>query len=139
LNSTESEIGCLYAGIPQGSVLKPMLFLIYINDIADHTDGICRLFADDTSLGHSNNDLQNFQDMINSDLSNIKKWSEDWLITFNPDTTDIMLFDSRRQGNLNFKFGQTNILSRRADSQFNYFSACGIFKNPREIMVNIFR
>jgi phage-related protein len=50
--------------------------------------------------------------MINSDLSNIKKWSEDWLITFNnPDKTDIMLFESRRQGNLNFKFGQTDILS----------------------------
>ena len=44
--------------------------------------------------------------MINFDLSNTKKWSEDWLITFNPDKTDIMLFDSRRQGNLNFKFGQ---------------------------------
>ena len=50
--------------------------------------------------------------MINSDLSNIKRWSEDWLITFNnPDKTDIMLFESRRQGNLNFKFGQTDILS----------------------------
>jgi hypothetical protein len=49
--------------------------------------------------------------MVNSDLSNIKKWSEDWLITFIPDKTDIMLFDSRRQGNLNFKFGQTDILS----------------------------
>jgi phage-related protein len=49
--------------------------------------------------------------MINTDLSNIKKWSEDWLITFNnPDKTDIMLFESR-QGNLNFKFGQTDILS----------------------------
>jgi hypothetical protein len=49
--------------------------------------------------------------MINSDLSNIKKWSEDWLITFNPDKTDIMLFDSIRQGNLTFKVGQTNIIS----------------------------
>ena len=49
--------------------------------------------------------------MINTDLSNIKMWSEDWLITFNnPDKTDIMLFESR-QGNLNFKFGQTDILS----------------------------
>ena len=110
LNGTESDVGCLYAGVPQGSVLIPILFLIYINDIADHTDGICRLFADDTSLGHTSNDLQNLQDIVNSDLSNIKKWSEDWLITFNPDKTDIMLFDSRRQGNLNFKFGQTDIL-----------------------------
>ena len=48
--------------------------------------------------------------MVNSDISNIKKWSEDWLITFIPDKTDIMLFYSR-QGNLNFKFGQTDILS----------------------------
>jgi hypothetical protein len=111
LNNTESEIGCLYAGFPQGSILVTILFLIYINDIADHTDGICRLFADDTSLEHSSNDLQNLQDMINSDLSNIKKWSENWLITFNPDKTDIMLFDSIRQGNRTFKFGQTNILS----------------------------
>jgi hypothetical protein len=110
LNNTESEVVCLYAGVPRRSVLVPILFLIYINDISDHTDGICRLFADDTSLGHTSNDLQNLQDMVNSDLSNIKKWSEDWLITFNPDKTDIMLFDSRRQGNLNFKFGQTDIL-----------------------------
>ena len=73
-----------------------MLFPIYINDIADHTDGICRLFAYDTSLGHSSNDLQNLQGMVNSDLSNIKKSSEDWLIAFNPDKTD-MIFDSRRQ------------------------------------------
>ena len=58
-----------------------------------------------------NNDLQNLHDMVNSDLSNIKKWSKDWLITFNPDKTDIMLFDNRRQGNLSFKFGQTDILS----------------------------
>ena len=106
LNNTESEVGCLYAGVPQWTVLGPILFLIYINDIADHTGDICRNFADDTSLGHTGNDLQNLQDMVNSDPSNIKKWSEDWLITCNPDKTDIMLFDSRRQGNLNFKFGQ---------------------------------
>jgi len=111
LNNTESEIDCLYAGVPQGSVVDPVLFLIGINDRADHTDGICRLFADNASLGHSSNDLQNLQDMTNSDLSNIKKWSEDWLITLNPNKTDIMLFESRRQGNLTFKFGQTNILS----------------------------
>jgi hypothetical protein len=51
LNNTESEIGCLYAGVPQGSVLA-ILFPIYINDIADHTDGICRLFADEPYLHH---------------------------------------------------------------------------------------
>jgi hypothetical protein len=38
-----------------------------------HTDGICRLFADDASLGHTSNDIQNLHDIVNSDLSNIKK------------------------------------------------------------------
>ena len=85
--------------------------LVVYTLVADHTDGICRLFAEDTFLGHTSNDLQNLQDIVNSDLSNIKMCSEDWLITFNPDKTDIMLFDSRRQGNLNLKFGQTDILS----------------------------
>ena len=111
MNGTASHVGCLYAGVPHGSVLGLIQFFIYINDISDHTDDSCRLFADDTSLGHTSNDLQNLQDIVNSDLSNIKTWSEDWLITFNPDKTDIMLFDSRRQGNLSFKFGQTDILS----------------------------
>ena len=78
LNNTESEIGCVYAGVPQGSVLCSILFLIYINDIVDYTDGLCRHFADDTSLGHSSNDIQKLQNMINSELSNINKWSENW-------------------------------------------------------------
>jgi hypothetical protein len=43
LNNTESEIDCLYAGVPQWSVVDPVLFRIGINDRADHTDGMCRL------------------------------------------------------------------------------------------------
>jgi hypothetical protein len=39
-----------FTGVPQWSVLGPILFLIYINEIADHTDGICRIFADDNLL-----------------------------------------------------------------------------------------
>ena len=59
------------------SVLGSILSLIYISDINDHTDGICRPFADDTSIGHcTSNDLQNLQGMVNSDFSNIKKWSD---------------------------------------------------------------
>jgi retron-type reverse transcriptase len=53
-----SEPGNLRAGVPQGSVLDPLLFLLYVNDIADEVLGLCMLFADDTSIGHSAHDLQ---------------------------------------------------------------------------------
>jgi hypothetical protein len=43
-----SSIGQLKAGVPQGSVLGPLLFLVFINDIADGMTGLGRLFADDT-------------------------------------------------------------------------------------------
>jgi hypothetical protein len=53
INKSESRIGLLKAGVPQGSVLAPLLFLIYINDISDNLSNLVRLFADDTSLSYS--------------------------------------------------------------------------------------
>jgi hypothetical protein len=52
-----SEKGNLKGGVPQGSVLGPLLFLLYINDIADNTQSFSRLFADDTSLLYSSNSI----------------------------------------------------------------------------------
>lgn len=58
LLSSKSEIS---AGVPQGSVLGPLLFLIYVNDVAVNMLSLCRLFADDSSLQYSSNNILNIE------------------------------------------------------------------------------
>ena len=50
LNDQTSEWREINSGVPQGSVLEPLLFLIYLNDLPDGITSICKIFADDTSL-----------------------------------------------------------------------------------------
>ena len=72
------------AGVPQGSVLGPLLFLIYVNDIADSLLSLTRLFADDSSLFYSASSLDDIQGLINHDLILLSQWAKQWLVTFNP-------------------------------------------------------
>jgi hypothetical protein len=55
--ATSSTVCEVSAGVPQGSVLDPLLFLIYINDIGEKLLSLSRLFADDTSLGYSSQNV----------------------------------------------------------------------------------
>ena len=69
-----SELDDIKAGVPQRSVFVPLLFLVFINDIANAILGLSRLFTDDTSIGHTALDESTLNNMINIDLNNIKKW-----------------------------------------------------------------
>ena len=91
-----SNISQLKAGVPQGSVLGPLLFLVFINDIADGMTGLGRLFADGTSIGHIANDKDSLQSMVNLDLAYLKDWSKRWLVKFNQNKTQIMVFSARK-------------------------------------------
>ena len=73
------------AGVPQGSVLGPLLFLIHINDFPDEITSSCKIFADDTSLFSKieNKCYSNFQ--LNKDLETIRKGASQWKMFFNPD------------------------------------------------------
>jgi len=59
------------AGVPQGSVLGPFLFLMFINDLADDLHSISRLFADDTSLSYSSTLQNKIENVLNNDLQTL--------------------------------------------------------------------
>ncbi|XP_053380289.1 uncharacterized protein LOC128548821 [Mercenaria mercenaria] len=80
------------SGVPQGSVLGPLLFLTYVNDIADNLASVTRLFADDSSLAVSTSDIASVESTLNDDLNKIAEWSKRWLVTFNPNKTEVVFF-----------------------------------------------
>ena len=73
------------AGVPQGSILDPLLFLIYINDLLNELKSNAKLFADDTSLFAIVKDKSESANILNNDLSEISKWAYDWKMLFNTD------------------------------------------------------
>ena len=95
INSSTSSLLSVNAGVPHGSVLGPLLFLVYVNDIADNLLGLVRLFADDSSLFFSAANLRDIEGIINHDLGLISVWAKKWLVDFNPIKTVAMLFTLR--------------------------------------------
>ena len=72
-------------GVPQGSVLGPLLFLVYINGLVENVSSDARLFADDTSLFTVVYDKEVAATQLNSDLEIISQWAYQWKMQFNPD------------------------------------------------------
>ena len=73
--------------VPQGSILRPLLFFIYVNDLPDNLFSNTKLFADDTSLFSTVTDPNVTANQINNDLHNISTWAYQWKMNFNPDTS----------------------------------------------------
>ena len=85
LNGQCSNWGDISAGVPQGSILGPLFFLVYINDLTADLKCNVKLFADDTSLFTIVHDSNTATNDMNHDLELISKWAHDWRMSFNPD------------------------------------------------------
>ena len=87
LNGSYSSYSTIESGVPQGSVLGPMLFLIYINDLEKNIKSNIKFFADDTMLFSIVNDPAISANNLNHDLDIIQRWAYQWKMEFNPDPT----------------------------------------------------
>ena len=91
LNGQDSYWVSINAGVPQGSILGPMLFLILINDNVDEVNCKTKLFADDSSLYAIVDRPLLVSIYLNSDMQIIHRWAERWMVTFNPKKTKSMI------------------------------------------------
>ena len=92
--SSERNIKC---GIPQGSILGPLFFLIYINDLPKClTNTKARLFADDTNITAVGNNIKEVEGAMNSDLENLYKWLTANKLSLNVTKTEFLLIGSNQ-------------------------------------------
>ena len=82
LDGQASDPVPVLSGVPQGSVLGPVLFLIFINDLPDNIKSSVRLFADDCVLYRNINSLADCQ-ILQEDLNSLAQWETDWEMKFN--------------------------------------------------------
>ena len=89
LSGTSSNSVYVSSGVPQGTVLGPLMFLLYINDIGDNCSSSIRLFADDTIL-YSVIENIGSANSLQSDLYAVEQWANKWLMQFNPNKCSVM-------------------------------------------------
>ena len=87
LNGQASTWKNITAGVPQGSILGPLLFLIYINDLSEGLSTNAKLFADHTFLFSVTQDSQTSANVLNKVLEMIHNWAFQWKMNFNSDAT----------------------------------------------------
>ena len=89
VRGVSSEWAEVVSGVPQGSVLAPLMFLIYINDLPDGVRSYVNMFADDAKMMRQVKNQEDCQD-LQKDLDVIQEWSDKWMMEFNADKCHVL-------------------------------------------------
>ena len=114
VNGTHSQWSPVKSGVPQGSVLGPTLFLVYINDIVDDVKSNIRLFADDSILYR---EIRGDEDhaILQQDLNTVFKWADTWQMSFNASKCQLLTITRKTKPSL-FNYNVDNQLIDRTSS-----------------------
>ena len=84
------------SGVPQGTVLGPLLFLVYINDLPSRVNSTARLFADDCLLYRVIKSTDDHQ-ILQQDLDHLQQWENEWQMSFNPEKCEVIRITNKRR------------------------------------------
>ena len=98
INGINSSLKAISCGVPQGSVLGPLLFLLYINDLPYCSNRLVfQLFADDTNIFFSSKNLDLIQTTLNIELKNVSQWLNANRLALNIEKTNFVVFHSPKK------------------------------------------
>ncbi len=95
VNGSKSSWADVTSGIPQGSVLGPILFILFINDLPQVVNCGIKIFADDTKI-YTRSDLPDAPAALQTDLDKIQQWADDWQLRFHPDKCVVMKLGKKK-------------------------------------------
>ena len=95
VDGVKSKEKSVLAGVPQGSRLGPLLFILYINDITENIESDILVFADDTSLLCTAKDVNQTNEILNRDLAKISSWAQKWKVEFNAEKSKNIIFSRK--------------------------------------------
>ena len=124
VGSESSDNKRVASGVPQGSVLGPLLFVLFVNDLPDNIKSHVKLFADDLKLVSN---VSNYDDVV-KDLALLEEWENIWLLRFNADKCKILHIDKNDNPNREYVLDGTVLKSIESEcdlglhttSQFNW-------------------
>ena len=91
--NSRTECCVVKCGVPQGSILGPLLFLLYVNDLKNASSVLDPImFADDTNLFYTNSNMQKLLSTMNEELASINQWFTSNKLSLNPKKTKYSFF-----------------------------------------------